>query len=592
MPHASFDGLRVLSLESRRAREVEKLIRTYNGEAIVVPAMREISLNSNVACLDFGEVLLAGGYDLVIFMTGVGVRAMLTILSQRHDPSAIITALSSVQIAARGAKPSSVLRELKIPVAITTAEPSTWREVLASLEAAYGERLGSMHVAVQEYGATNPELISELVSRCATVTKVPVYQWGLPEDTAPLRAAVVALVEGRIDVVLFMTAVQLIHLFQIAESMGLAQDLKRALRSIAVISIGPTTTEELEHYGLKPDFEPSRPKMGFMVNEAAQYAGKVLDAKRAAQLDATGTTGFVLDVAMKAVVKLAPDPPTPSAEDRGVRQVAPSTPTMAGFRDGIGPLDMLHEIGSRLASADPLHVVLDRIVAFATSIIPCDSCFIFTREGDKLVLRASKVPHADMVDRIGVTMGEGVTGWVAQHHEPVAIASKASDDPRFHVFQNLPEDKFEALLSVPIVCMGRVVGVINLQHRHSYVHTPTQIQLLSTLGMLVGAEIERARLEVENSELTTRLESRKIVDRAKAVLQRDLGLTEEDAYRMMQRESRQRRKSMRDLAEAILLSSELRQSAAMEGASGHQSLAPKALESQGSENRVESSPAI
>jgi uroporphyrinogen-III synthase len=192
-------------------------------------------------------------------------------------------------------------------------------------------------------------------------------------------------------------------------------------------------------------------------------------------------------------------------------------------------------------------------------MIPCDSCLIYTREGDKLILRASMVPHADVVDRLDISIGEGVTGWVAEHHEPVAIPSKASDDPRFRAFQNLPEDKFEAMLSVPIVCMGRVVGVINLQHRDTYVHSPTQIRLLSTLGVLVGAEIERARLEVENSELTTRLETRKIVDRAKGVLQRDLGLTEEDAYRMMQRESRQRRKSMRDLAEAILLSNELRQ---------------------------------
>jgi uroporphyrinogen-III synthase len=562
MPHASFDGLRVLSLESRRAREVEKLICTYNGQPMVVPAMRELSLDSNQACLDFGEALLGGGFDLVIFMTGVGVRAMLNILGQRHDQAAIVAALRTTSIAARGAKPSSVLRELKIPVACNTGEPSTWREVLASLDRTFGDALGGMRVAVQEYGATNPELIAELVSRSAAVTKVPVYQWGLPEDTGPLRDAVRAAIDGAVDVALFMTAVQVIHLFQIAEEMGLSAELRRALQAIAVISVGPTTTEELQHYGLKPDFEPSRPKMGFMVNEAAQYAGKFLAAKRAAS--AEGASAVALDAAIKEVVKLPPDPPTPSAQVRGVQQVAASTSTMAGFRDGIQPFDMLHEIGSRLASADPLHVVLDRIVALTGSMIPCDSCFIFTREGTRLVLRASMVPHADMVDRLGIPVGEGVTGWVAQYHEPVAIPAKASDDPRFHAFHNLPEDRFEALLSVPIVCMGRVVGVINVQHREPYVHSPTQIRLLSTLGVLVGAEIERARLEVENSELTTRLETRKIVDRAKGVLQRDLGLTEEDAYRMMQRESRQRRKSMRDLAEAILLSQELRQAAVSE----------------------------
>ena len=557
MAHASFAGLRVLSLESRRAREVEKLIRTYNGEPVIVPAMRELLLDSNQECLEFGENLLAGQLDLVIFMTGVGVRAMLNILAQRNDPETIVAALRSTRIAARGSKPLSALREWKIPVAATSAEPSTWREVLSSLETTFGDELANMRVAVQEYGATNPELIAELVSRCASVMKVPVYQWGLPADIGPLRETVTALLKESIDVVLFMTAVQVIHLFQIAQEMALVDKLRIALQRIVVISVGPTTTEELAHYGLKPDFEPSRPKMGFLVNEAAQYSGKLLAAKRAAEAD--GTSYLAVNLAIKALVTISPDLPASNAEARGVRQIAPSTSTMAGFRDGLGPLDMLHEISNRLAAADPLHVVLDRVVTLTSSMIPCDSCFIFTRDGEKLILRASKVPHADMVDRLGIAMGEGITGWVASHLEPVAIASKASDDPRFHVFQNLPEDRFEALLSVPIVCMGRVVGVINVQHRESYVHTPAQIRLLSTLGVLVGAEIERARLETENSELTTRLETRKVVDRAKGVLQRDLGLSEDEVYRTMQRESRQRRKSMRDIAEAILLSNDLRQ---------------------------------
>jgi uroporphyrinogen-III synthase len=124
--------------------------------------------------------------------------------------------------------------------------------------------------------------------------------------------------------------------------------------------------------------------------------------------------------------------------------------------------------------------------------------------------------------------------------------------------QNIPEDHFEAMLCTPILCAGRVVGVINLQHRTSYHHTNEQVKLLSTLGFLVGAEIERARLETENTQLTSRLETRKAVDRAKSVLQRDLSLSEEDAYQMMQKESRQRRKSMREIADAILLAEDLR----------------------------------
>jgi len=541
--HANFNGLRVLTLESRRAKEIEKLIRTYGGDPLVVPAMREVGLESNQLVIDFARDLIAGEFDLVIFMTGVGVRAMVEIVKAHTDPATFLEALRKVKIAARGAKPSTSLRELKIPVEITSDEPSTWRELLEAIDEAFGPSLPTMHVAVQEYGASNPELLSELSGRTMSLTKVPVYQWALPLDLQPLRDCVQAIIDGNIDVVLFMTAVQVIHLFQVAEQMKAAPELLKALQATVVLSIGPTTSEELAHYSIVPDFEPSRPKMGFMVNEAAQYAHQLLEKKRNGEI---------------AAVAAEIDPAEPAPSPPPVRRIAPSTPTMAGFRDGLTQIDFLHEISSRIAAADSLHLVLDRIVAFIAGVIPCDSCFIYVVEGDNLVLRASKNPHADLVDQMGVQIGQGVTGWVAKHRQPVAIASNASRDPRFKAFKNVPEDDFQAMLCTPILCAGRVIGVINLQHRLSYRHTSEEVRLLSTLGFLVGAEIERARLESENAQLTSRLETRKAVDRAKIVLQRDLQLTEEEAYQRMQRESRQRRKSMREIADAILLSEELR----------------------------------
>ena len=360
------------------------------------------------------------------------------------------------------------------------------------------------------------------------------------------------IASGSYDVLLFMTAVQVIHLFQVAEQMQCVAVMRAGLLSMAIISIGPTTTEELTHHGITPDFEPSRPKMGFIVNEAAQYAGKVLEQKRG---------GEALSRAVIAKSESAAGSTQTAERDKAqVPRVALSTPTMAGFRDGLTQIDFLHEISSRLASADSFHVVLDRIVEFVTSFIPCDSCFIYVLDDDKLVLRASKNPHADLVDRFGVQYGQGITGWVAEHREPVAISSNASNDPRFKAFKNLPEDHFEAMLCTPILCASKVVGVINLQHRLNYQHSTNEVRLLSMLGFLVGAEIERARLESENVELTGRLETRKAVDRAKGILQRDLSLSEDEAYRAMQTESRQRRKSMREIAEAVILGEELRKS--------------------------------
>ncbi len=542
MAHATFNGLRVLSLESRRAREIEKLIRTYGGAPLVVPAMREVGLESNREVLEFASNLIAGQFDLVIFMTGVGVRTMVEIVKSHGEIEPFLEALGKVKIASRGAKPSTSLRELKLPVDVTSEEPSTWHELLQALDSAFSTSLATMRVAVQEYGASNPELLAELSARTLSLTKVPVYQWALPLDLEPLRACVQTLIDGHIDVVLFMTAVQVIHLFAVAEQCHAAPQLLQALRATVVLSIGPTTSEELAHYGIVPDFEPSRPKMGFLVNEAAQYAHALLRAKRNGQIAAVIGDGEVEEPRSVSPVK----------------RIAPSTSTMAGFRNGLAQIDFLHEISSRIAAADSLHLVLDRIVAFITGLIPCDSCFIYVVEGDNLVLRASKNPHAELVDQIGVQIGQGVTGWVAKHRQPVAIAANASQDPRFKFFKNVPEDDFQAMLCTPIVCAGRVIGVINLQHRLTYRHSSDEVRMLSTLGVLVGAEIERARLESENEQLTSRLETRKAVDRAKIVLQRDLQLNEEEAYQRMQRESRQRRKSMREIAEAILLSEELR----------------------------------
>ncbi len=221
-------------------------------------------------------------------------------------------------------------------------------------------------------------------------------------------------------------------------------------------------------------------------------------------------------------------------------------------------VDVLHEITVRLSSADGFHEVLNRVVEFASDLVKCDSCLIYVLEGDELVLRASKTPHAEAVDRLKLRVGQGITGWVAEHREPVAVAEKAAQDPRFQFFHELPEDSYEAFLSVPILSRGRVVGVINLQHRQHHVYRRREIRMISTIGFLVGAEIELARLEEANSTLAEQLQTRKLVERAKGILQRDLGLTEEQAYLALQRQSRQKRKPMKEIAEAIVLSDEVR----------------------------------
>ena len=277
----NFAGLRVLSLESRRGHEIAKLITTYGGHATIAPSMREVPLDSNTEALSFGRTLFAGGFDMVIFLTGVGTRALAKVVESAYPLEAYVAELRKISIAARGPKPLAVLREWNVPVAVIAPEPNTWRELLRALdEKAETLPLQRRRVAVQEYGMASKELIAGLVERGAEVTSVPVYEWALPEDTGPLRSAITAVSRNELDVILFTTATQADHLLQIAVEMKEEDSLRRALSHMAIISIGPTTSERLREHGITPDMEPTRPKMGYLVSEAAQRSSEILQRKR------------------------------------------------------------------------------------------------------------------------------------------------------------------------------------------------------------------------------------------------------------------------------------------------------------------------
>jgi uroporphyrinogen-III synthase len=221
---------------------------------------------------------------------------------------------------------------------------------------------------------------------------------------------------------------------------------------------------------------------------------------------------------------------------------------------------LLNGIAGRMAAVVPPQEMLREVVEFVAALAQCDSCMIYVLEDEHLVLRSSKNPHPEAVDRLKMKVGQGITGWVAQHREPVVVPRGAYLDPRFKLFNELPEDRFEAFLSFPMVSGGRLVGVINLQNRVEYSYSQREIGLIATLAFLVGTELERTRLESQNARLSDQLESRKVIERAKGILQRELRISEEDAYLTLQRESRQRRKSMKEVASAIILSEDLKRS--------------------------------
>lgn len=278
-----FAGLRVLSLESRRGLEMAKLIASHGGAPTVAPSMREIPLETNIEALAFARNLAAGAFDVVIFLTGVGTRALSRVAETIYPLEQFLADLRKVSIVARGPKPVTVLREWNVPVAAVAPEPNTWRELLRALdENAAALPLQGRRVAVQEYGVANPELLAGLKERGALVTSVPVYEWALPEDTGPLRSAILAISRNEIDVILFTTATQADHLLQIAAEMKQEDALRRALSRMLVASIGPTTSERLREFGIAPDLEPTHPKMGYLVLETAQRSAQILRDKRVA----------------------------------------------------------------------------------------------------------------------------------------------------------------------------------------------------------------------------------------------------------------------------------------------------------------------
>lgn len=277
-------GLRVLCLESRRAQEMAKLISSYGGEAVVAPSMQEVTLKDNPEALTFARKLAEGGFDTVIFLTGVGTRALVRLMEAHDLRDQFVDALKHVKVVARGPKPIAALAEVGVSVSVAVPEPNTWREVLAALDArANSIPLKGSRIAVQEYGATNPELLDGLKQRGAIVTRIPVYEWALPEDVGPLRESVQAIVHGRIDMAFFTTSVQVQHLLRIASGMQAEEPLRHAFRRIVVGSIGPITSEALRQNGLPVDFEPEHPKMGFLVAEAAQRGRDLLEQKRRAE---------------------------------------------------------------------------------------------------------------------------------------------------------------------------------------------------------------------------------------------------------------------------------------------------------------------
>jgi len=272
-------GLRIVSFESRRARDLGLLIRQSGGEVRYAPALREIPLADESGIVEFGGQLFAGACDALVLFTGVGTRILVDALCTRWPRAMVLEQLSRTPLLCRGPKPAAALRELGLEARLVAPDPHTHRELLSSLDREFA--VAGRHVFVQDYGSLPSEFLAGLSARGANVTPVRVYRWALPEDTRDLQQALTGIVQGKVDVAIFTSAHQVENAFEYAARLGLAQALRDACdHAVLVASIGPVTNEALARHGVHADLSPDQPKLGALVDCLARAALRLQHEKR------------------------------------------------------------------------------------------------------------------------------------------------------------------------------------------------------------------------------------------------------------------------------------------------------------------------
>lgn len=277
MPTETFQQRSIAAFESRRAEDTQRMIERLEGRAFVSPSMRETPVEENEPLVDFAHRLITGQVDVMILLTGVGTRQFIERVEPRVDRERLVHALEDIQTVVRGPKPLAALRELGIAPSIVVPEPNTWREILETIDRLLP--VTNLRVAIQEYGVPNISLTAGLEARGATVEAVKIYNWELPEDLGPLKQNIQRLAQGEVDVAMFTSGQQVVHLLEVAQQLDLEAEVRRAFEKTVVASIGPTTSEVLRDHQLPVDFEPSHPKLGHLISESAQASAALIQRK-------------------------------------------------------------------------------------------------------------------------------------------------------------------------------------------------------------------------------------------------------------------------------------------------------------------------
>jgi uroporphyrinogen-III synthase len=275
----SLTGLQVISFETRLQSEAAGLIEKYGGRVIAAPALKEVPLTEVPEVKAFLDALFGDAIDVLILLTGVGTTLLVRAALKQRARAQVLAQLAKVTLVCRGPKPSAALKPFGLRPTLTVPEPNTWRDLIAMLDAEFS--VDGRRVYIQEYGTRNERLVRALSERGAHLTCLKLYDWALPDDTGPLKAAILKIVRGQAHIALFTTGLQIDHLLLAAREIGLTQAVRRALNhDLVVASVGPMTSEALERHGITPDIVPGHPKLGHLVLAVARRGPALLGEKR------------------------------------------------------------------------------------------------------------------------------------------------------------------------------------------------------------------------------------------------------------------------------------------------------------------------
>ena len=221
-------------------------------------------------------------------------------------------------------------------------------------------------------------------------------------------------------------------------------------------------------------------------------------------------------------------------------------------------IELIYRIAGHLADGDTLDEELATVIEFAVTLTNAEECCTFVREGHVLVPWVWRHVEKGPLNRSPVAVEEGFAAALLHYRTPVANVAHSG----FRVFRDWPKDSGVSFVAVPLIWRSCLLGAIVLRHGQPRHYKENDVRMLSSVGYILGAELRMIQLQKNNSELVLELETRKLVERGKGILQRDLGITAEEAFHALQRQSHEKKRPLKEIAQAIILNSEVRQSAA------------------------------